>query len=713
MAAPSVFISHSSKDRTIAERVCQALESQGIGCWIAPRNILPGQDYREAIIAAINVCPSMVLVFSSSSNSSNRVQREIERAASKGCTIIPFRIEDTPLSAKLELDLSSQQWLDALDPPIEMHLDRLVEAVGSALQNVCGEAGGGTSQSAPADSGSGILLGRRSARWNTRWIAASLAAAIILGGSLVAWQLRTRQPDQVVPPNASELQLTSGSVMLRSEGISQQLRAHGDSTTPMVLRSYADRTILVTNRAEPAAALAEGASGAVLTFQVNNHSDETIAIAAVEAILIAAVHVYEDVIPEPIAPHVRAPIADLRVAVGSPPLMTYAILDSVFGDDDTPHDHLSYHIVSNTAGELVRARISANQELDLYVAESGGGSATIVVRAEDPFELCAEESFRVTVVPKGLPYPGLQLAGFQPLDRCPVHSSIGTRPDEYVFSEHRIDLGTVLFSFDVERANLLSWATSGDLLGGREIHVMEAQTVQSFTVQLHCHSAVDHAGGRGKPDRLVGWQSSRRWLPAHAPRRERSFYLFTVMAHVNAQSGESADLISDRVLVLGSRDDPLAGDPPSTGFVDSWHFTAAGLSVEDVLLCLVTNCVKTFGETQALERARVCLATPEDLDVQQVSPYCYFGDEGSPFRCTESRKGAEVSEPWARSNLRDLLATLRRDRRLIWGEMEGTLNRMLHDSEPALQKKVRFIHQGLSSSRAGVQVPVFLHTIRE
>ena len=35
-----VFISHSSKDKEIADAICQHLESAGVLCWIAPRDSL-------------------------------------------------------------------------------------------------------------------------------------------------------------------------------------------------------------------------------------------------------------------------------------------------------------------------------------------------------------------------------------------------------------------------------------------------------------------------------------------------------------------------------------------------------------------------------------------------------------------------------------------------------------------------------------------------
>jgi|GEM_PF-7049624 len=124
-----VFISHSSKDKTIADAVCATLEAKGIRCWIAPRDILPGRDYGEAIIDAITQCRFMILVLSSNANRSPQVTREVERAVNKGVVIIPFRVEDVALSKSLEFFLSSPHWLDALTPPLEKHIEYLAETI--------------------------------------------------------------------------------------------------------------------------------------------------------------------------------------------------------------------------------------------------------------------------------------------------------------------------------------------------------------------------------------------------------------------------------------------------------------------------------------------------------------------------------------------------------------------------------------------------------
>ena len=42
--AARVFISYASQDKAVAEAVCQALEKAGVACWIAPRDVVPGES---------------------------------------------------------------------------------------------------------------------------------------------------------------------------------------------------------------------------------------------------------------------------------------------------------------------------------------------------------------------------------------------------------------------------------------------------------------------------------------------------------------------------------------------------------------------------------------------------------------------------------------------------------------------------------------------
>ena len=132
--AHDVFISHSSADKTVADGICTTLEKNGIRCWIAPRDILPGESYLEALMEALSKSRLLVLVFSTQTSSSQHVAREVERAFSKRLPIIRFRVHDAPLSGELEYLLSVSQWLDALTLPLQPHLDRLSDTVSELLE---------------------------------------------------------------------------------------------------------------------------------------------------------------------------------------------------------------------------------------------------------------------------------------------------------------------------------------------------------------------------------------------------------------------------------------------------------------------------------------------------------------------------------------------------------------------------------------------------
>lgn len=140
--AQDVFISHSSKDKVYADAVCAKLESEGIKCWIAPRDILPGVAWGAAIVEAIETSRLMVLLFSANANASPQIEREVERALNKEVTIIPLRIESVIPGKSLEYFLGTPHWLDAVTPPFEQHLEYIAQTVKALLQrSVTGEAG--------------------------------------------------------------------------------------------------------------------------------------------------------------------------------------------------------------------------------------------------------------------------------------------------------------------------------------------------------------------------------------------------------------------------------------------------------------------------------------------------------------------------------------------------------------------------------------------
>ncbi len=129
-----VFVSYSQPDRDRAFEMVAALEANNFTVWIAPRDVSPSADWAEEIIDAITAARVMVLVFSSHSNASPQVRREVERAVHKQLPVLPFRIEEVLPSKSLEYFLSSQHWLDAFPPPLEPHYARLCAHLSGKLR---------------------------------------------------------------------------------------------------------------------------------------------------------------------------------------------------------------------------------------------------------------------------------------------------------------------------------------------------------------------------------------------------------------------------------------------------------------------------------------------------------------------------------------------------------------------------------------------------
>jgi len=125
------FISYSHKDSQVAVAIQSILEQNSIKCWIDFRDAVSGLDYAGSIVRAIKQARFFVLVLSKSSIASAHVLNEINSAVNAGITIIPFKVDDGELNESMEYYLGRTHWMDALTPPLEEHIHRLVDRIRS------------------------------------------------------------------------------------------------------------------------------------------------------------------------------------------------------------------------------------------------------------------------------------------------------------------------------------------------------------------------------------------------------------------------------------------------------------------------------------------------------------------------------------------------------------------------------------------------------
>lgn len=106
-----IFISHSVVDKELANYLCNAFEANGLSCWIAPRNIVPGTEWADSITNAISDCAVLLVVYSQNSLRSSQVAKEIGMADRKHKYIIPYKIDDTEPEGAFDYYLSGCQWV--------------------------------------------------------------------------------------------------------------------------------------------------------------------------------------------------------------------------------------------------------------------------------------------------------------------------------------------------------------------------------------------------------------------------------------------------------------------------------------------------------------------------------------------------------------------------------------------------------------------------
>lgn len=186
MAAAPVFISYSSKDRQIAQTLCQALEARGQNCWIAGRDVRPGENFQEAIVRALREARVMVLVFTSNANNSEEIKKEIVLAGRHHVTVVPVRVEDVIPNDAFAYEFATRQWIDLFqdwEQQVEQLANQIDEILGTEPQK----------RSAPPAS----PLAKPPN--HARTVAIALAAILILcGAALAVWR-----PWQQAAPQAS------------------------------------------------------------------------------------------------------------------------------------------------------------------------------------------------------------------------------------------------------------------------------------------------------------------------------------------------------------------------------------------------------------------------------------------------------------------------------------------------------------------------------
>ena len=97
-----VFISYSSSDVEVAERVAAACRAEGWEPWFAPDRLDVSTNFAETISTIIRQRPIVVVRWSRGAAESADVAREVGLGGKYDVTFFPMRLDDTPYSEAVE-----------------------------------------------------------------------------------------------------------------------------------------------------------------------------------------------------------------------------------------------------------------------------------------------------------------------------------------------------------------------------------------------------------------------------------------------------------------------------------------------------------------------------------------------------------------------------------------------------------------------------------
>ena len=127
-----IFVCYSSKDEAIARGVVEFLEAEGLDCWIASRDVQPGQNYQETIVQALEKAQGIVFLFSESSGTSGEIKKELSLAGGYKTPVFPLRLSPITPTGALRYELATRQWIDIF-PDREQALHKLARTISHVL----------------------------------------------------------------------------------------------------------------------------------------------------------------------------------------------------------------------------------------------------------------------------------------------------------------------------------------------------------------------------------------------------------------------------------------------------------------------------------------------------------------------------------------------------------------------------------------------------
>jgi hypothetical protein len=130
---PRVFVAYAAEDSAVVKRLCDRLELDGIDAWLDRRRLLPGDDWKRAIFAAIRNADFFIACLTRRSlTKRGTFQAELRQALEwtsqvplDDLYLMPVRLEECRVPGRISAEV---QYVD-LFPDFEAGVRRLIAAI--------------------------------------------------------------------------------------------------------------------------------------------------------------------------------------------------------------------------------------------------------------------------------------------------------------------------------------------------------------------------------------------------------------------------------------------------------------------------------------------------------------------------------------------------------------------------------------------------------
>src|SRR5262245_18150046 len=112
-----IFLSYCRRDDRVAEAFYAAALARNLSVWY-DKLIPGGRDWRDSIVAAIEGCEMLLILFSQESNKSRQLIKELAIADRLSKLVVPVLIEDTQPRGAYLYEMAARNWINLHPDPI-------------------------------------------------------------------------------------------------------------------------------------------------------------------------------------------------------------------------------------------------------------------------------------------------------------------------------------------------------------------------------------------------------------------------------------------------------------------------------------------------------------------------------------------------------------------------------------------------------------------